>query len=299
MRVNNVLIIGASSFIGMSLVYYWENKYNITATYRTKPQGITPHIRYISLDVTNPEMVKDVISSSHFDIVLHLASRTGIEYCEKHKEEAYAITVEGTRTIAKNCAKRNIKLVFLSSDYVFDGARGRYTETDIPNPKTYHGLTKYLAEEIIKTLVPNYIICRTSGVYGYSPKPSSLIAWALKTLKKGEDIEVYTDIYNSPTYIDDLADNLEVLINKDTRGIYHICWDGEINRYEFLKKLSIAYGFNPEQIKGKQAAKEPDLSHRSQNTSLNPDKIKNESGLQCCSPDSGIRKMVALQKTPI
>jgi len=178
--------------------------------------------------------VTNLIRKTAPDVVVHTAAFTNVDRCELDRKKAYQINVEGTRNVALGA--RNSKVVYISTDYIFDGEVGMYHENDKPNPVSYYGQTKFEGEQIVQDICDNYIIARTSVLYGWHTR-LNFVSWVIHELQKGNKINIVTDQFNSPTLVDDLAEQIIMLIERDKRGIFHTAGGERISRYEFVNDI--------------------------------------------------------------
>jgi len=179
------------------------------------------------VDITNRDVVLERIKASDAQIVLHLAAKTNVDGCEKDKAlgedgEAWKINVEGTKNIADACSQTNKKLIYISTDFVFDGTKEVYSEEDIPNPINWYAQTKYEGEKIVQNLKTPWIIARIAYPYRANFTKLDFFRAILSQLKKGESVTAVTDHIFTPTYIDDIASALDVLIGNNFQGIFHV-----------------------------------------------------------------------------
>ncbi|MFA5771244.1 MAG: NAD(P)-dependent oxidoreductase [Thermoplasmata archaeon] len=172
------------------------------------------------MDITNEKHVKEAFSKYQPTICIHLAANTNLNYCEKNRQEVYNVHVTGTQYIADACREHNIYLIYTSTDYVFDGEKGMYRETDFPNPKNFFALTKLLGEFEVKRAPQHLIIRGTMKARGPWKHPVAPI-----------------DMFQSLLYYDEFAQILLALIERKATGIYHI-GNGKFNIYEWAKKLT-------------------------------------------------------------
>jgi dTDP-4-dehydrorhamnose reductase len=237
-----LLITGASGLFGSKLaetaltknieVYAGHNKNPILC-------GIP-----VLFDVLDKNQVKNAFESVRPDVVVHAASLTNVDTCELDRELAWKINVKGAATVAAFAAKAGCFLVYVSTDYVFNGKKGYYKEKDQTEPLNYYGLTKFEAEKISLQHVSNCCIARTSVVYGGASATGKInfALWLLKKLKNGEKIQVVTDQYNSPTLNTSLVDMILDVIKQRLGGVFHLCGASRVSRYEFA--LAVAKIFD-------------------------------------------------------
>lgn len=201
-----------------------------------------------SLDITNEEQVKKVISDYNADVVIHCAAYTAVDKAEDEKELCYSINVLGTKYVAEACKETNAKMVYISTDYVFDGEGDKPFEvTDKPNPINYYGKTKYEGELEVQELLDKYFVVRISWVFGING--NNFVKTMLRLGKERDEISVVADQIGSPTYTPDLARLLFEMIQTDKYGVYHVTNEGYCSWYEFaceiFKQAGMVVKVNP------------------------------------------------------
>ena len=220
-RAAKILVTGAKGMLGQDLCPILEdNGYEVVET------------DVDTLDITKD--CREFISNIKPDLVIHCAAYTNVDKAEEDLETARLINVVGTENIAKACAENDIPLVYISTDYVFDGNKCEpYTADDIPNPLNSYGLTKFQGEEAIKKYCTKYYIARTSWLYGHHGK--NFVETMISLADKAE-LKVVDDQIGCPTWTVELANGIIKLLNKPF-GTYHICGSGSTSWYGFAKEI--------------------------------------------------------------
>ena len=189
-----------------------------------------------SLDITNKEQVTRVISDYNPDVVIHCAAYTAVDKAEDEKELCYSVNVLGTKYVAEACKEINAKMVYISTDYVFDGEGDKPFEvTDKPNPINYYGKTKYEGELEVQKLLDKYFVVRISWVFGSNG--NNFVKTMLRLGKEKNEISVVADQVGSPTYTYDLAKLLVEMVKTNKYGIYHATNEGYCSWYEFACEI--------------------------------------------------------------
>jgi len=177
------------------------------------------------VDVRDPQMIRAAAKGIEFDAVIHAAAMTAVDRCETEQELAMATNCEGTRNVAALAEERGAMLVYVSTDYVFDGTKdGPYLEDDPPRPINVYGRTKLAGEEAARDTARKCLIVRTSGVFGEGGR--NFVDTIAELLRRGESPEVVTDQRGSPTYARDLARGIERLLRRGVTGIVHVTNSG-------------------------------------------------------------------------
>jgi dTDP-4-dehydrorhamnose reductase len=238
-----LLITGASGLYGSKLAQIALAK-NIEV-YSSDIQSLSVYGNFVKLDISGKAQVDEAFKTIKPEIVVHAATLTDVDKCETNKELAWKVNVEGTKNIVEAAKSIDSFLIYISTDYVFSGEKGRYKETDKLDPINYYGLTKLKAEEIVQTQ-SEYLIARPSVIYGSTPAAGKVnfALWLIETLRKGEHVKIVTDQWNTPTLNTNLAEmTLEVIARRLT-GIYHMCGATRVSRYEFAEQIADAFGLD-------------------------------------------------------
>ncbi len=225
-----ILLTGASGFILSAFYERYKNDYDIIRTARTKEN-------FVNLDVRDEVQVNHVINAYKPDIVLHGAGMTSTEGCENNKTLAYDINVNGTAHIARACKKNGAKIIFFSTEQVFNGneQKGPYTEIDQPVPNTYYGETKLAAEESIKEILGHYVIIRLTWMFGFSKNPE-VKNILTDTIFATEDIYAPDNEFRGMSPVEKLLDVFPKIMSLP-KGIYHIGSENNKSRYFIVKEI--------------------------------------------------------------
>ncbi|MFX1500370.1 MAG: SDR family oxidoreductase [Promethearchaeota archaeon] len=278
-NLRSVLIIGANGFLGKNLsnLMNRENslKHNLNLIAADLDNSnITSKIPFHTIDITNDYQTTKKINKISPDIVILTAAMTNVDQCEIEKDRATKINLDGPKNIVKVCKKLGSKLIFMSTDYVFDGTKkkGTYSEKDHPNPLNHYAKTKYQAELSIISSEITYLICRTAVLYGWNKNKLNFITWILKKLEEKEMISIVINQLNSPTFVINLAKILYKLIEKDAEGIFHTTGDDILSRYEMALLCAEIFEYNKELINPIESLKQ--IAKRPKNLGLDISKLK-------------------------
>lgn len=282
------LVTGTSGLLGSRIVEQTEEHYDIIPTYRTKP--FLPNS--VRMDITAEDNVQRVFSNFKPDTVIHTAAETNVDKCEVSKKHAWKVNVEGTKNVANMCNKIGAQILYISTDYVFDGEKGLYTEEDDPNPINYYGLTKLEGEKYITKTCKDYVIIRTSVLYGWHPWKSNFLKWVIKSLEENRRINVVKDHYNSPTLADNLAVVILEIIEKDLKGLYHTAGSERINRFEFALEVAKNFDLDSRLIKPiKMSELKAWAAKRPRDSSLRIDKIQKRIKTKLLNVNDALKKL--------
>jgi dTDP-4-dehydrorhamnose reductase len=219
------LIIGASGQVGGVLLRALG-----TGACGTFSSHALPGLR--ALDIRRPKEVDALVDEFHPDVIFLCAAVTDVDWCEAHAEESAATNVDGLTYVGRAAKRVGANLVLFSTDYVFDGESGPYRETDRTNPICVYGKQKLLAEQV----VPDALIIRTNGVYGWETQAKNFVCRLIDTLRAGRRMRVASDQFGSPTYAPDLAKT--VLQLTGSSGIFHVAGSEQMSRFEFAREAA-------------------------------------------------------------
>lgn len=243
-----LVIIGGSGLVGRILIKKTKDIAKVHATYNTTIINLEG-AKFYQLDVRDANRVNELMKEIQPDTVINATGERNTRYCEKNPDEAYKVNVEGAKNIVNACKTINAKMVFISSDLVFDGTKGKYSEEDEVNPLNVYGKQKVMAEKIINDNLDNWLIARASSIYGWDPGRANFVSWVIEELKNGREIQIVYDQYITPIYVGSLAYILIQLLENNKTGVYHV-GEGEcLNKYEFVKKIAEVFGFDENLVK--------------------------------------------------
>jgi len=199
------------------------------------------------MDVTDLGQTSQTIDREKPDIVIHAAAFTAVDECERQPALALKVNAEGTRNVALACREASVPLLYISTDYVFDGQKAEpYVESDLPNPLNVYGCSKLEGERHVSDLVARFWIVRTSWLFG--PMGRNFVRTILGKASCGEPLRVVSDQVGSPTYTMDLAEKLEEVIQRGDTGIYHVTNQGHCSWYEFAVDIIRQAGLRGAQV---------------------------------------------------
>jgi len=286
--MEKLIITGASGLLGSKIVKLTKKNYRAIPLHNTRP--LYPNS--LKLNITERKQLLDLFSKLKPDITIHTAAETNVDRCETQKKLAWKINVEGTRNVAEACSKTSAKMVYISTDYVFDGKKGLYTEEDTPNPINHYGITKLEGENQVKKLCKNHIILRTSVLYGWHPWKQNFATWVINMLKQEKGLSIVEDHFNTPTLADNLAKIILEAISKDLQGLYHASGSQRISRYEFAQQIAKAFNLNQNLIKPvKMSQLTAWVAKRPKDSSLNTSKIQKQLKTELLNISQGLNKM--------
>lgn len=242
-----VLIVGASGFVGSALYALFGSE--AVGTYCTHP---VPGLR--QLDVRDAGAVKRAVADVAPHLILHPAAQPHVDWCEDHVAESFEINVVGAGNVAGAARVVGARYVFLSTDYVFNGAAGPYREDAIPDPLNVYGCHKLQAERRIAGCADNCVIVRTCGVYGFDRHGRNFVMGLLARGRRGEPMYLPSDQWGTPTYVVDLAEAVRELALSTCRGIYHVVGPEFVDRVSFAGVACAVFGLDPSFLRPRSTA---------------------------------------------
>jgi len=230
---------------------------------------------FVKIDVSNKELVDEAFRRVKPDVVVHAATLTDVDKCELNKELAWKINVEGTRNIVDAAKGVGSFLIYISTDYVFNGEKGNYTELDQPDPINHYGVTKLAAEELVKAQ-DEYLIGRPSVIYGSTPAAGKVnfVLWLIEALRRGERVKIVTDQWNTPTLNTNLAEMTLEAAKRHSTGIFHLCGATRVSRFEFAQLIAETFELDKSLIDPVSASQFKWPAKRPMDSSLDTSKAK-------------------------
>jgi len=263
-----LLITGASGLLGAKVCEIALRKnHEVYAAYSEhKPLYGTP----VELDILDPKAERQALDKIEPEAVVHAAALTDVDRCELEKELAWRTNVEATANLARLCKERGAFLVYVSTDYVFNGAKGMYKETDKPAPINHYGFTKLKGEEAVQTL-DNYCIARGSVIYGSTPATgkANFASWLLDKVRKKEEVKIITDQWNSPTLNVNIALMIIETLEKRRTGTFHLAGATRLSRYEFAQHFAKTFNLDSKYITPAKSKQIKWVARRPKDSSLN------------------------------
>jgi dTDP-4-dehydrorhamnose reductase len=234
-----ILVVGSNGMLGQAIVnLFCEKNFTILAA-SNEDESYNKELMYIKIDISNEAQVADLILNTKPEYIINTAAYTNVDKSETEKELATAINVYGVDYLSKYANQVSAHFIHISSDYVFDGQKGPYTEEDETNPIGFYGLTKLLGEKAIIKNTSLYTIIRTNVLYGPTKYGrADFVKWVYNSLSEGEKINIVTDQINNPTYLKDLAKAILTITENNITGLFNIGGEILLSRYLFAYKVA-------------------------------------------------------------
>lgn len=292
-----VLITGANGLLGQHLTKLLLDKnYQVVATGRGESRlPFEPSDNYIyhSMDIANAFDTYAVMNREKPDVVVHAAAMTQVDECELQPEQCDRINVQGTAQILTDAETFSSQFIYISTDFVFDGEKGNYSEDDETLPISLYGFTKLQAESMVQTSELPFAIVRTCLVYGNLLKGtrSNIVSWVKDSLEQGKTINVVSDQVRTPTYVGDLAKGIALIIEKKATGIYNISGKDWLTPYDIAIKTANKYQLDAGKIVKVDASTFKQPGRRPLKTGFIIEKARKELGFEPISFEEGLDQM--------
>lgn len=245
--MQKVLITGANGLIGRKVARAFASSgvWDVLATSRSRPEP-ADSMKVEALDITNQTEVIYTFESFCPDVVINCAGMTSVDQCEEDRPGAWSVNVTGPGILARCSTYFNSYFIHFSTDFVFDGLKGMYSEDDEPEPVSYYGITKLESEKLVKELAPQSAIVRTVLVYGYekSMVRQNFLLWIYNSALNATPIQVVDDQFRTPTLAEDIAIACVKLAEKRSSGIFHISGKDYLSVYDFALRITAHMGLS-------------------------------------------------------
>ena len=292
--MKKILVTGSNGLLGQKIVEILSGleSVDIIATSRNADNIVdVKGYDFELLDLTNHAETAYIIRTYNPDTIFNTAAMTQVDKCEEQKAECWKINVEALKNLVKCSNDVKAHLIHLSSDFVFDGTDGPYSENDIPNPLSYYGLSKLEGERIIEDYSDKWAIVRTILVYGVNRTTrSNIVLWVKNSLEAGKPIRVVNDQFRAPTLVDDLANACIEIGIEEKKGIFHISGPEMMSIVDIAYKVADYYKLDTSLITAISSAELNEIARRPRITGFVLDKAKKEINYLPHEFEKGLKK---------
>ncbi|AMS27263.1 dTDP-4-dehydrorhamnose reductase [Bacteroidetes bacterium UKL13-3] len=238
-----VLVTGSNGLLGQKLTDYYKKQADIQLIATARGEDRYPDktgYTYESLDITQYEEVKTILAKHKPDVVINTAAMTNVDACESDHAGCDALNVDAVKYLVTECNANGAHLVHVSTDFIFDGTHGPVTEDEKPNPLSYYGRSKYLAEMMVREHCASWSILRTVLVFGVvsDMSRSNIVLWAKGNLEQGKTLNVVGDQFRTPTLAEDLAQGCALAAAKKAKGIYNISGSDFMSVFDLVYRVA-------------------------------------------------------------
>ena len=290
-----IIILGANGFTGRRILKRLIQRQEHTILAYSMHLDILPEEGYHfqTLDMLDYTATDAILKDFSPEVIINASALSVVDYCEQHPEEAYALNVSAVKHLAEYCQTHKCRLIHLSTDFVFDGTSTcPYTETDATNPMNYYGKTKRWGEEVIEQTGIDYAIVRVEVVYG-KPLPGqhgNIVHLVKNRLENGQGIRVVSDQFRSPTWVEDIARAIELLLPGKHRGIYHICGGETLSVADIAYRVAKHFGLDTSLIQAVTTEEMNEATPRPLFSPMSTGKALLEFGFQPSAFEEGLKE---------
>ena len=237
---NRILIVGANGMLGQRTVDFYSKQGNYELlSISAGDLPVIDNVEYVQCDITSREKIKKCVQSFYPDFIINAAGYTNVDKSEAEREQAWKVNVKAVEYISETARAIDAHIIHISSDYIFDGKNGPYSEDAVPNPLGYYGRTKLASENALKISGSLYTILRTNVLYGCSQNSRpDFVKWVIKSLEDKQQISIVTDQINNPTFISDIVQAISKVIEFCKTGIFNIGGREFLSRYDFTNIIA-------------------------------------------------------------
>jgi dTDP-4-dehydrorhamnose reductase len=284
-----ILVTGASGLLGLNLSLAALPFHLVIGVDRSKLTGVP--FELLNLDLLEQSALEKMFAASRPDALIHCAALADVDACEADPEGSLRLNAVLPEALADGCAKRGIPMIHISTDAVLDGTRaGIYTEEDAPNPLGVYARTKLEGERAVLAANPAAIIARVN-FFGWSLTGTrSLAEFFVNNLREGKPVNGFTDVFFCPMFVDDLAETLLQMLNKNLTGLYHVVGSEALSKYEFGQAIAHQFGYDPALIIPIQVDQSDLVAKRSHNLRLSVHKLSTDLGRSVPGFSTGLVK---------
>ena len=292
--MEKILITGISGFLGWNLARRLTDKYHIYGTCLDNPVSI-PGVETFTFDLSDWSKIERLCQAVNPTVIVHTAAYSNPDYCELHHKEALTLNTFATRELAKSANRLGSRLIYTSTDFVFDGKRGDYSEADDPAPINYYGKTKFLGELEITNHCSHYVTLRIGTLYG---RGNGVRPNFFETLEQqllaGKKPSCIVDQYRTFLFVDDAVHAISQLIEEKTlKGLFHLGGPEKASRFQFAEKLCAILRVPASLIEKVRLADSTSAAARPPDCSLNSNKIRRALSLNLSSISQALDRLCA------
>lgn len=296
--IKRVLITGGSGLLGQALLKTAPEGTTIFGTYLpARPPAAAMPCTFFPLDVRDPKQVAGVFEESKPEVVIHTASVGSVDYAEHHRQESWEVNVAGTRNVGEMCLRRGAKLIFISSNAVFDGRNPLYAEDAPVNPINYYGQLKVEGERWVQSSGLDFAIIRPILMYGWhltTERGNWVTTW-IRALSQGSRVKVVDDVESKPLYSQNCAEAIWSVVTQNKTGIYHVAGADHITLCQFALKTAEVFGLDSSLIDPVPSSFFPEIAPRPRDTSFDTTKMERALGIKPVGVLEGLARMKAEQ----
>jgi dTDP-4-dehydrorhamnose reductase len=289
-----VLITGGTGLLGTALQRAVPGGMQVFSIYfpdRSFPVPLSFPVRVA--DVSDPKQMQSVFEWARPDVVIHTAAIGSVDFAEKNPEQTRIVNVGGTQVVAELCQKYKARLVYVSSNAVFDGRNPLYSESAPVSPINTYGRFKVEAENVVRECAIPWAIVRPIMMYGwpYPGERDNPVVWWVRSLEEGKSIKVVDNVFSKPLPAWSCAEVIWAVIQQERTGLFHAAGRDHVSLYQFALHTAEVFGLNSELITPVPDSYFPEIAPRPQDTSFDTTKMEVELGIQPIDIRAGLLQM--------
>jgi dTDP-4-dehydrorhamnose reductase len=295
-RMKRILVTGVSGFLGRYVTLALKDRYAVLGTYRSQAIGLGT-CELTRLELTEAQAVQTTFTEFRPDVVVHTAALSDVDACERHPDTAHRVNVQGTEAIAQAAVAVGARLIYISTDQVYDGAKRYYDEADVPKPLMAYGRTKLEGERRASALCPDTMILRLALMYGWGTSIRlNFVDWLVQRLRAGQEVPLFVDQYRTPLYVVQASEAIRQLIDApEVRGTFNLGGGERINRYAFGRTFCEVFNLPLDLLKPSEMGSTTGLAARPRDCSMNSTRISALLRITPLTVQEGLR---AMQRQP-
>jgi len=290
-----IIVTGASGLLGSNfLMEAQQKKKDIIAVYNRNPVCF-PSVESVQADMTDKDKINKLVESVKPEWIVHCAALTNVEWCEQNPQETFEVNAFMPRNLAKAAEKIGAGIIYISTDSIFSGIRGNYSEDDAPGPINVYAKSKLAGEIAVKEECGSSLIIRTN-IFGWNAsKKLSLAEWILFELESNRTIDGFTDVIFSPILVNELSRIILKAMESKLRGTYNIACSQSCSKYEFARRVARIFDLDEKLIMPSLIKDSRLKAFRPKNVGLNTKKICKKLNIEMPDLNTGIIEFKALR----
>ena len=293
--MKRVLVTGGTGLLGQAVCAVVPAGWSVISTHLRPYAAETPGIVDVTADVRSRPALERLFSTHRFEAVVHAAGIASVDYSERYVAESIASNLEGTRHMAELCAAAGARLIYVSTNAVFDGTAAPYAESDPVHPINAYGRIKVACECVVRETAERAVIVRPILMYGW-PHPMGRpnpVTWVVDALERGQTIHVVDDVFENPLYNVCAAQAIWAILERDITGTIHLAGRDTVSRVELARRVARIFRLDESLIRSVGSGYFPDIASRPPNTTLRTDRMESELGIAPSALDDSLHFMAA------
>jgi len=294
--VKRVLITGGTGLLGVALQRSAPKDIQGFSVYFPDSLLAVPlPFQILTADVTDRKQMQAVFEWAKPDVVIHTAAIGSVDFAERNREQTRKVNVGGTEVVAELCRIFKSRLIYISSNAVFDGCSPLYSESAPVNPINYYGQLKVEAENIVRESNLSWAIVRPILLYGwpYQGERDNPVVWWVRSLENGKPIKVVDNVFSKPLSVWSCADVVWAVIRQQQTGIYHAAGRDHLSLYQFALQVAEVFDLDARLITPVPDSYFPEIAPRPRDTSFDTSEMENKLGVKPIGVNEGLRRMKA------